>query len=65
MSGLESSSEQAAVSILCSLQFSIMTALKSGQFHAIVTTSKSLFQTGKAFLLIVQAAVNSSNNSGL
>ena len=42
-----------------------MKALKSGQFHAIVTIIKSMYQTGKAFLLIVQATVNSSNKPDL
>lgn len=53
--------ERLAVFIL----FSILKTLKFGQFHAIVNTSKSLYQTGNAFLLIVQAMVNSSNNLGL
>ena len=36
----------------CFALFSIMKSLKSGQFHALVTTSKSLYQTVKAFQLI-------------
>ena len=43
--------------------FSIMKALKTGRFCAIVTTSKSLYQTGETTLLIVQTTVYCPNKS--
>ena len=39
--------------------------LKASRFHVIVTTSESMYQIGKAILLIVKAAVNSSNKPDL
>ena len=39
--------------------------LKASRFHVIVTTSESMYQIGKAILLIVKAAVNSCNKPDL
>ena len=42
----------------------IMKSLKSSRFHAIVTTSKSMYQIGKTFQLIVETTTSSPQYFG-